>query len=286
MIDSSYVAKFRAYERSLQTGPQDPRIAHCVNRLMDVLMPLVLELKPTVEEWEAMQAWIGGLGPVHTRLTLWLIGLTQLVEEMNANLDPEATQIGVEGPFFVPDSPLRAAGESMSEDPEGADWLFLEGAVRDLAGKPAPNLTLHVWSANHRGTYSNFDPSAVPFDCRGQVVTDTNGRYTLKAPYPANYAIGGPGADLLTKLGRQLWRPRHVHFLIDDPRYEKLIMQVCFEGDPYNRIDSALAVKEEHIVPVQHHSDPAAMTARGVNKPFYTCVYDFKLQPVAATKAA
>lgn len=286
MIDSAYVAKFRAYERSLQTGPQDERLAHCLNRFMDVMFPLVFELKPTLAEWQAMVAYVGNLGPVQTNLGLWLLGLTQLVEEMNCNLDPAATQIGVEGPFFVPDAPLRADGDSMSEEPGMADWMFLEGTVVDLAGQPCAGVTLHVWSANHEGKYSNFDPAARPFDCRGQVVTDANGRYAIKTPYPANYAIGGPNTLLLNALGRQLWRPRHIHFLIDDPRYEKLIMQVCFEGDPYNRIDSALAVKEEHIIPVKHHTDPAEFAARGVDKPFYTGAYHFKLQAAAKAAAA
>jgi protocatechuate 3,4-dioxygenase beta subunit len=286
MIDSKYVADFRAYERSLQTGPQNERVAHCVNRLMDVLMPLVL--KPTREEWDAMTAYISGLGPVHTKLVLWLVGLTQLMEEINSNIGPEATQMGVEGPFFAPGAPLRPEGASLSEDPAGADWLFLEGIVTDVAGKPLPNVTMEAWAANHKGTYSNFDLEAVPFDCRGKVVADAQGRYKLQTPYPAQYAIKGPGAQLLTAIGRQLWRPRHVHFMIDHPGFEKLIMQVCFEGDEFARIDSALAVKEEHIIPIAHHTDAAAIKARGLDKPFYTGTYDFKLQPViqASSKAA
>jgi catechol 1,2-dioxygenase len=284
MLTSEYVAAFRAYERSLQTGPKNDRVAHCVNRLMDVLAPLILELKPTREEWDAMTNYIGNLGPLHTKLVLWLVGLTQLMEEANSNLLPEATQIGVEGPFFAPGAPLRKEGEALSEDPASADWLFLNGVVTDLKGKPVPHVGLEIWAANHKGSYSNFDPDAVPYDCRGRVVTDADGRYTFQIPYPAQYAIKGPGAELLKMLGRQLYRPRHVHFLIDHPGYEKLIMQVCFEGDEFARIDSALAVKEEHIIPIQHHTDAQEIKAKGVSKPFYTGTYHFKLQPVALSK--
>jgi catechol 1,2-dioxygenase len=285
-LTSEDVAKFRAYERSLQTGPQDPRLAHVLNRFMDVMYPLILELKPTMDEWSQMITYLGSLDRVQTNLALWLTGCTQLVEELNCNLDARATQIGVEGPFFVDEAPLIGPDDTMSKDPGEADWLFLDGQVKDLEGKPIAGVTLHVWSSNHKGTYSNFDPAAEAFDCRGRVITDADGRYKIKTAYPANYAIGGPCLPILQVLGRQPWRPRHVHFMVDDPRFEKLVMQVCFEGDPYNRIDSALAVKEEHIVPVAHHTNAEDIHARGLNKPFYTCSYDFVLQPIGYAKAA
>lgn len=287
MLTSEYVADFRAYERSLQTGPQDERVAHCVNRLMDVLFPLILELRPTRDEWNDMIEWVSALGPVHTKLVLWLIGLTQLVEEGNANLLPEATQVGVEGPFFVPGAPVKAHGEPLAVNPEAEnDWLILDGTVTDLKGRPLGDVEMHVWAANSKGTYSNFDQDAEPWDCRGRVRTDPEGRYVVRLPMPASYSIHGPGAQLLTALGRQLVRPKHVHFLINHSGYEELIMQVCFEGDPYARIDSALAVKEEHIIPVRLVSDAKTLSLHGLSKPFHHGTYGFRLQPSAAAQAA
>jgi protocatechuate 3,4-dioxygenase beta subunit len=287
MLTSDYVANFRAYERSLQTGPQNERVAHCANRLMDVLYPLVLELKPTRDEWAAMIEWVAGLDVIQGKLVLWLMGLTQLVEEGNANMSPEATQIGVEGPFHVPGAPEVAIGGMLPSSTDGDDdMLILEGHVRDLSGAPLAGVELDIWAANTHGHYSQFEESMEPWDCRGRVRTDANGHYSVKMAMPAPYGIPGAGAEFLAAMGRQPMRPRHVHFLIDHPGFEQLIMQVCFEGDDYVRTDAALAVREDHIIPIEKISDGAALAAHGMTKPFHRGTYDFRLQHVVAAKAA
>lgn len=287
MLTSEYVAKFRAYERSLQVEPQDTRIAHCTNRLMDVLYPLVLELKPTRKEWEAMIEWGAGLGPVQSRLMLWLMGLTQLVEEGDADLAPEATQIGVEGPFHVHGAPEISAG-SMLPTSGKADIpvLVLEGDVRDLDGRPLANVVLDIWAANPDGRYSQFEPSMEPWDCRGRVRTDANGHYSVQMAMPACYGIPGAGAAFLAALGRQPMRPRHVHFLIDHPGFKKLIMQVCFEGDDYVHSDSALAVKVDHIIPLRHITDKGQIAKAGLEASHHHGTYNFRLQGNANAKVA
>jgi protocatechuate 3,4-dioxygenase beta subunit len=108
----------------------------------------------------------------------------------------------------------------------------------------------------------------------------------VKMAMPAPYGIPGAGAEFLAAMGRQPMRPRHVHFLIDHPGFEQLIMQVCFEGDDYVRTDAALAVREDHIIPIHRISDSQVMAAQGMAKPFHLGIYDFKLQHVTVAKAA
>ena len=287
MLNKDFVESFRAYEKSLQTGEQNPRLAHIANTLLDALYPVILELRPTREEWDQLVTMIDGLDVINTRLMLWLMGLTQLVEEGNANLSPEATQIGVEGPFFVPDAPLVEIGGSLAVAGEGDfDWLVLDGTVRDLEGKALADVELHIWASDEDGAYSNFDPSVPEWQSRGRVKTNDAGYYSVRMPMPECYEIPGLGAEYLKAVGRQLMRPKHVHFLISDPDYEELIMQVCFEGDPYNHIDSALAVKEDHIIPVTTVKSDNVPGAAGLAGPFHRATYDFKLQPVALNQAA
>lgn len=287
MLNKEFVESFRAYEKSLQTEEQNPRIAKIANTLLDALYPVILELRPTREEWDQLVKLIDNLDVINTRLILWLMGLTQLVEEGNANLSPEATQIGVEGPFFVPDAPLVEIGGSLAVT-EGGDfeWLVLDGTVRDLDGKALEGVELNIWASDEDGAYSNFDPSVPEWQSRGRVRTDAKGYYSVRMPMPECYEIPGLGAEYLKAVGRQTMRPKHVHFLISNPAHEELIMQVCFDGDPYNHIDAALAVREEHIIPVSKVESSDAPGAKDLHGPFYRATYDFKLQPVAMNRAA
>lgn len=287
MLTAKFVEDFRALEKSLQTGEQNPRIAKIANTFLDAMYPVVLELQPTREEWDQLTDMIGGLDVVQTRLLLWLMGLTQLVEEGNSNLKPEATQIGVEGPFFVPDAPEVEIGGSLAVNGDSQfEWLVLDGTVRDLDGAALPNVELNIWASDEHGAYSNFDPNVPEWQSRGRVKTDENGYYSVRMPMPETYDIPGLGAEYLTAVGRQLTRPKHVHFLIDHSGFEQLIMQVCFEGDPYNTINSAMAVREDHIIPVKKVDQDDAPGSEAIEGSFHRATYDFKLQSCAVNQAA
>ena len=287
MLDQKFVEDFRAYEKSLQTGPKNERIVFLANSFLDAVAPVILETCPTAEEWDQLVNLISNLDPIGTRLMLWLMGLTQLVEEGNANLREDATQIGVEGPFFVADAPLVETGGSLAVEGEGNfEWLVLDGTVRDLDGTALGDIELDIWASDEHGSYSNFDPNVPEWQSRGRVRTDENGYYSVRMPMPECYAIPGLGAAYLNAVGRQLMRPKHVHFRIAHPEFELLIMQVCFEGDEYNDKDSALAVKSDHIIPLRKVESDDAPGSEGLTQPFYRATYDFKLQPVSINQAA
>jgi hypothetical protein len=48
-------------------------------------------------------------------------------------------------------------------------------------------------------------------------------------------------------------------------------------GDPWLQSDAIYAVKDSLIVKLEKHESQADMQERGVDRPFYTCHYDFSL---------
>ncbi|HEX9606054.1 MAG TPA: hypothetical protein VF962_02395, partial [Gemmatimonadaceae bacterium] len=67
----------------------------------------------------------------------------------------------------------------------------------------------------------NFDGSAV-------LTTDSEGRYRFKTIKPAAYPAGP-----------NRMRPAHIHFQVSG-RQDKIVTQMYFEDDPYNKTDPFL----------------------------------------------
>ena len=64
------------------------------------------------------------------------------------------------------------------------------------------------------------------FKNRARLVTDEQGFYEFETIRPGHYQIG-----------RNLWRPAHIHYLVRAAGYRQLITQLYFKGDKYNDAD-------------------------------------------------
>ena len=110
--------------------------------------------------------------------------------------------------------------------------LNVMGRVLNLAGEPVRNAKVEVWQANTYGRYTHpSDPNPAPLDpnFEGSAVltTDSEGQYrfkTIAAAYPA---------------GPNRMRPAHIHFQVSG-RQDKIVTQMYFEDDPYNKTDPFL----------------------------------------------
>lgn len=130
----------------------------------------------------------------------------------------ELTEANIEGPFFTPNSPLRA-------DLTGPG---LEGTKLEVAGivysaatcLPIAEALLDVWSADHLGAYDD-----VGFSLRGHQFADGEGRYKLTSILPGHYLNGAQ------------YRPAHIHVKVAAAGHRMLTTQLYFAGDPYNDID-------------------------------------------------
>jgi len=123
------------------------------------------------------------------------------------------TAPNIEGPFFLPGAPARAA---LTDHPE----LVLRGTVRDPACRPLRDAVLEVWQADADGEY---DVRGDRF--RGIVRTDARGRWRVETVRPGRYRLGSS------------FRPAHVHVKLHASGRPSLTTQLYFPGDPYNERD-------------------------------------------------
>ena len=119
-----------------------------------------------------------------------------------------------EGPFFKPNTPMRA---SLLEPGMPGTKLVIEGSVLTTGCKPVARALLDFWQADAAGHYDNAG-----YRLRGRQLTDEAGRYRLETIVPAEY----PG------------RTRHIHVKVQAPGQPALTTQLYFPDGADNRRDS------------------------------------------------
>jgi protocatechuate 3,4-dioxygenase beta subunit len=125
---------------------------------------------------------------------------------------PTARQ--TEGPYFKPESPLRA---SLLEPGTTGRKILVTGMVLSTACQPVARALIDVWHADDRGDYDTAG-----FRLRGHQLTDDQGRYRLETIVPGVY-VG---------------RTRHFHVKVQAPGRTVLTTQLYFPGEPANTRDS------------------------------------------------
>ncbi len=118
-----------------------------------------------------------------------------------------------EGPFYTPNSPLRATLVEGSEKTR----FVLAGRVLSPQCKPVPNALVDLWHCDEEGTYDNHG-----FRYRGHQFTDSEGRYRFETIVPALY----PG------------RTRHFHVKVQPRGGRLLTTQLYWPNEPANQRDS------------------------------------------------
>jgi catechol 1,2-dioxygenase len=139
-----------------------------------------------------------------------------------------ATEDNILGPFYRPGAPYRA---KITPPREPGDVLVIHGRVWGLdTRRPLAGAVLDIWQANADGRYDNDDPRRPPakgvYRNRARLVADETGSYEFESILPGPYRIGP-----------EIWRPRHIHYLVRHPGYAELVTQLYFQGDPHNRTD-------------------------------------------------
>ena len=124
--------------------------------------------------------------------------------------DHEPTPAQTDGPFFTPNSPLRA---SLMDDGVSGTPLRLCGEVVNTNCEPIENALVDFWQTDDAGDYDN-----VGFRLRGHQFTDESGSYRLETIVPGPY----PG------------RTRHIHVKVQAPGQAVLTTQLYFPDDPRN----------------------------------------------------
>lgn len=273
------------FETTGVVGEGNPRIKTVVHRLLRDLMLAIDELDVTPEEFWAGLNYLGDAGR-NGELGLIVPG-TGLEHFLDLRMDEAEARAGlsggtprtIEGPLYVAGAPVAQGEARLDDGTSPGEVVVMQGVVRDAAGKPLAGAKVEVWHANHLGNYSYFDKTQSDFNLRRTIVTDAEGRYKFRSILPVGYSVppGGATDRLLQQLGRHGHRPAHIHFFVTADGHRKLTTQINLENDPHLWDDFAFGTRQGLVPPVHTNSDPAAMAALGVDKPFHEIKFDFTL---------
>jgi len=152
-----------------------------------------------------------------------------------------------------------------------ATGIALAGAVLD------------VWQADADGAYEaqlEVDEARL----RAKYRAREDGTYCIRSIVPLGYAIpmDGPVGDLIARTDISNFRPSHIHFLLEEDGYERLVTHLFAEGTDHLEDDVVFGTKAELVTPFVHHEPGPAPDGTTVDVPFVTAHYDFVLQPTPA----
>jgi hydroxyquinol 1,2-dioxygenase len=269
-------------------GPDtDPRLARIMTIIVEHLHAAVKEIEPTHDEW--LQA-IRFLTETGHKCTDWrqefillsdTLGVSMLVDAINARRPSGATENTVLGPFYLPKAPRYRNGADICLDGKG-EPLVVRGRIRDLDGKPVPGATIEVWQSNDEGFYDVQQKGVQPdWNLRGTFTADADGGYWFRSIKPRHYPIpaDGPVGQMLRALGRQPYRAAHLHFIITAPGYDPVITHIFAPDCPYLDQDAVFGVKETLIADFIKIDDKARAGELGVAAPFWSVEWDFTMAP-------
>jgi protocatechuate 3,4-dioxygenase beta subunit len=145
------------------------------------------------------------------------------------------------GPFFALGLVASHEDDLACKHPGGpraeGTPIVVSGRVLDEHGAPARKALIEVWQANRWGKYEHPDDTTdAPLDPNfkgwGRMLTDAEGRYSLRSIMPGAYP--NPGYD-------NWMRPPHIHYSIFAAGLmQRLITQLYFPDEPLNDIDPIL----------------------------------------------
>ncbi|MFG2301216.1 dioxygenase [Actinacidiphila glaucinigra] len=264
----------------------DPRQARLMSALVRHLHAFAREVELGEDEWMAAIQWLAEAGRMSDAKRQELIlasdvfGLSTLVVQLNNRFAPQATPATVLGPFHIDGSPAAPYGFDMSDGIPGTP-LFVTGKVTDLEGKPVPGAVLDVWQADADGAYEAQLPEIDEARLRAKYRAREDGTYCVRTIAPRGYAIpmDGPVGDLISTTDISHFRPAHVHFLIHEPGYEKLITHLFQEDSEYLDSDVVFGTKEALVVRFTERPAGPAPDGTTLDVPYLLAEFDFVLQP-------
>jgi catechol 1,2-dioxygenase len=237
----------------LDTTP-DARLREVMRALVRHLHAFASEVRLSETEWLAGIRFLTATGQIcdDVRQEFILLsdtlGLSMLVDLINhGSDDPAATEPTVLGPFYVPGSPWRQAGESMvTWDGATGQPAVVRGRVLSADGTPLPGAVLDLWQNDASGFYAVQRPDLQPDDnLRGRYRAGADGAYEIRTIRPVPYPIpsDGPVGNLLELTARHPWRAAHIHFIVSAAGHVPVTTHI-FDGESdYLDSDAVFGVK-------------------------------------------
>ncbi|KAK0239358.1 intradiol ring-cleavage dioxygenase [Armillaria nabsnona] len=262
----------------------DERMKFLFKNLVDHIHNFVRETSLTHAEWSATMDFLDRFRQEDRDIAVMsnILGVSALVDLMNSNKPPNATEDAVLGPLYTENTQILKNGDSIASEGKG-DYLYMSGRILDVQGNPIAGAVMDIWEADQHGVYDMQRPdyNDKP-DCRGRFTTGEDGVFAFRAVKPSSYqaaAAGGPVIDLLDALNTHKYRPAHLHFKIVAPSYMELVTQLYFKDDQYLETDIVFAVRQSLIMDPKLITDASITLARGFKeaKPHLELKQDFVL---------
>ncbi|MDQ1024210.1 hydroxyquinol 1,2-dioxygenase [Streptomyces umbrinus] len=287
-IDAGGTAVTEEAVGSLGAGT-DPRLRELLTGLIRHLHDFARETRLTQEEWERAIGFLTATGQTCTDtrqefiLLSDVLGLSMLVETLNADRGPGATESTVLGPFHMTESPVRELGADIDLVGSGEPCV-VSGRVLSQDGTPLPGAVLDVWQADADGFYDVQQPDLQPpGNGRGLFTADAAGRFWFRTCVPSPYPIptDGPVGDLLRATGRHPYRPAHIHFIATAEGHAPVTTHIFVAGSDYLDSDAVFAVKSSLVEDFATTDDPSLAREFGIPNPFRHAQFDLVLTPGA-----
>lgn len=221
-------------------------------RLVEHLHALVRETRPSRDDWRAALTLLTDIGHASDeRRQEWmllfdLLGVSALVEDINAKRPRGATPGTARGPFYREGAPRYRDGASICLDGRGEPVAVCVRVI-DLDGKPVAGAELETWQADGDGWYENQQPDLQPeWNLRGAFRADEEGLVRYRTVRPAGYEIpsDGPVGMLCRRLGLPIRRPAHIHYVVRAPGFDTLNAELFDRCDPHLADDAIFGVRE------------------------------------------
>jgi hydroxyquinol 1,2-dioxygenase len=271
----------------------DPRFRTVMTSLVNHLHAFVREVDLTEAEWADAVQFLMETGKCSTPqrnefillsdtlgVSMLTVSLAQARKSATLKGATEATEATVEGPFYWEGAPDVPLGANLAENVPGEPALYC-GRVTDIEGKPLAGAQLDVWSGDGEGLYDVQVSDPPKMRARGRLRTDDEGRYYFWSIKPSAYPIPDDATTgtMLRKLGRQNWRPGHIHVMVSAQRHVPLTTHLFVSDSKYLDTDAVFAVRNSLIVDFDKHAAGKALDGRVMKTPYHVANYDFRLAP-------
>ena len=253
-------------------GTPKERVDTLAREVLDAVHATIRKHKVTYDEFNALKAWLIGVGQDGEWPLFLDVWVEHVVEDV-ATEHREGNKGSIEGPYYVPDAPEQGAtGSAPMREGEGGTPLAWTGTVTSTDGTPLDGARVELWHADDDGFYSQFAPNIPEWNLRGSFTVGPDGAFEIHTVQPAPYQIPTDGScgKLIAAAGWHAWRPAHLHVKVSAPGHELLTAQLYFPGDEHNDDDIASAVKPELILDPKPAADGSGATVE----------YNFALDPV------
>ena len=271
----------------------DPRLREIMRALVRHLHAFATEVQLTEAEWTAAINILTSTGQITSatrqEFILWsdALGLSMLVDAL-AHTEPELDRRGVTestvlGPFWTPDAPLRAYGDSIAEGVQVGTPAWVHGRVLGKDGERISGAMLDIWQNGADGLYTVQKPETDESHLRGRFLTRADGRYAFLGVRPIPYTIpdDGPVGAMLDATGRHPWRPAHIHMIVTAPGYQRLQTHIFDSASPYLDSDAVFAVKPSLVREFVPRSADDPERPAGVTQPWCSVENELVLAPDA-----